>query len=234
MRSVTATSAPTTPARRTPTQTTFDVQWKPQTVVLDKDLVSRTYRGADRSDGTLTFDSSATPIASLAPGSVVVIPGVALLRVSGVSSAGGLLHVAGKPAALDEAISEQATSPPRYRSISRELRSRLLRHASRRRCRRPRVTNRTAICPACRRRNHRYRCARDEHEWRMHAEGEVHEWKIDLTLSPSPTTAISIWISTLRKSSAAAVGTRPQRYGKDRESDRLARRRAEQRKTQPE
>ena len=180
----TRAGAPTTPARRTPTQTTFDVQWKPQTVVLDKDLVSRTYRGADRSDGTLTFDSSATPIASLAPGSVVVIPGVALLRVSGVSSAGGLLHVAGKPAALDEAIANghiAATLPIDFSRVALEPLPGMHRVdvADDLESQTERLFAQPAAAETIDTGVHVTSVGRG-----MHAEGEVHEWKIDLTLQP--------------------------------------------------
>lgn len=172
------------PTPMVPTQTTFDVQWKPQTVVLDKDLVARTYRGASSRDGTLTFDASATPVASLAAGSVVVIPGVALLRVSGVTNDGGLLHVAGKPAALDEAIANghiAATLPVDFSRVALEplpgmhrvdvaddLESRIERQLS---APADAETLDTGV--------HVESVGRG-----FHAKGEVHEWEIDLTVKP--------------------------------------------------
>ena len=86
-----------------PSQQTFDVQWKPETKVIDAATVSGAYKGT-APDGSLIFDSSATSIAALTPGTVVVFSGLALRKVTSVSTSGSEIHVATGPAALDQAI----------------------------------------------------------------------------------------------------------------------------------
>jgi hypothetical protein len=87
-----------------PRSSTYEVTLKPETKLIDATTMARAYRGAG-SDGTLTFDASTAPeVASIAPGTVSVFAGVALLRVSGVSSSGGKLSVAGTPVGLEDAI----------------------------------------------------------------------------------------------------------------------------------
>ena len=86
-----------------PSQQTFDVQWKPETKVIDAATVTGAYRGV-ATDGSLIFDSSATSIAALTPGTVVAFSGLALRKVTSVSTSGSQIHVATTPAALDQAI----------------------------------------------------------------------------------------------------------------------------------
>jgi len=87
-----------------PTKSVYDVSLKPETKVIDAAVMSQAYRGAG-SDGTLKFDAaSAAAVAALTPGSVTIFPGVALLKVTNVSSAGGVVSVTGEPAGLEDAI----------------------------------------------------------------------------------------------------------------------------------
>jgi len=80
-----------------PTRSTYDVTLKPETKVIDAATMARAYRGAT-SDGMLTFDAAAAPeVAAMAPGTVAIFAGVALLRVSSVTSTGGKIAVAGTP-----------------------------------------------------------------------------------------------------------------------------------------
>jgi hypothetical protein len=96
----------TSSAARTlvPTQSTYDVTLKPETKVIDAELIAHAYRGA-ASDGTLTFDAASAPsIAAIKPGTVVMFAGVAMLQVSKVTSSAGMISVAGTPAGLEDAI----------------------------------------------------------------------------------------------------------------------------------
>lgn len=87
-----------------PTRSTYDVTLKPETKVIDAATMARAYRGAT-SDGMLTFDAAAAPeVAAMAPGTVAIFAGVALLRVSSVTSTGGKIAVAGTPVGLEDAI----------------------------------------------------------------------------------------------------------------------------------
>ena len=87
-----------------PTHSTYDVTLKPETKIIDAAAMARAYRGAN-SDGTLAFDAAAAPeVAAMTPGTVAIFAGVALLRVSSVTSAGGKIAVAGTPVGLEDTI----------------------------------------------------------------------------------------------------------------------------------
>ena len=80
---------------------------KPETKVIDTATMARAYRGAT-SDGTLTFDAASAPeVAAMAPGTMAIFAGVALLRVSSVTAAGGKIAVAGTPVGLEDAIDHE-------------------------------------------------------------------------------------------------------------------------------
>jgi hypothetical protein len=90
-----------------PTRPTYDVTLKPETKVIDTATMARAYRGAT-SDGTLTFDAASAPeVAAMAPGTMAIFAGVALLRVSSVTAAGGKIAVAGTPVGLEDAIDHE-------------------------------------------------------------------------------------------------------------------------------
>jgi hypothetical protein len=108
----TATTSANTPAAAVaaghpalvPTSSTYEVTLKPATKVIDAATMARAYRGA-AANGTLTFDAASAPeVSAIVPGTVAIFAGVALLRVSGVTSSGGKLTVAGKPVGLEDAI----------------------------------------------------------------------------------------------------------------------------------
>jgi len=87
-----------------PTRSTYEVALKPETKVIDAATMARAYRGAS-SDGTLTFDTASAPaLAAMAPGTVAIFAGVALLRVRSITSSGGKSAVAGTPVGLEDAI----------------------------------------------------------------------------------------------------------------------------------
>jgi len=87
-----------------PTKSVYDVSLKPGIKVINADVMSHAYRGAG-TDGTLKFDAASAPtVAGLTPGAVAIFAGVALLKVTQVSSAGGVVSVAGTPAGLEDAI----------------------------------------------------------------------------------------------------------------------------------
>jgi hypothetical protein len=97
-------AAPVAASRLTPTKSTYDVELKPETKTIDAGTMSRAFRGTG-TDGTLKFDAASAPaVAALTPGAVVIFAGTALLKVSGVNSAGGTISVTGTPAGLEDAI----------------------------------------------------------------------------------------------------------------------------------
>jgi hypothetical protein len=86
------------------TRSTYDVALKPETKLIDAQTMSRAYRGADR-NGSLTFEAARAPaIAALTPGTVVIFADTALIRVTSVRTAGGIISVSGQPAGLEDAI----------------------------------------------------------------------------------------------------------------------------------
>lgn len=86
------------------TSSTYEATLKPGTRLIDATTMKRAYRGPT-SNGTLMFDAGAAPeVATIAPGTVAVFAGVALLRVSGVTSSGGTASVAGTPVGLEDVI----------------------------------------------------------------------------------------------------------------------------------
>ena len=87
-----------------PTRSTYDVVLKPGTKVIDAQTMAQAYQGA-KPDGTLSFDAARAPaVAAIAPGTVVIFAGIALLKVDSVRSTGATISVAGSPAGLEDAI----------------------------------------------------------------------------------------------------------------------------------
>jgi hypothetical protein len=77
---------------------------KPETRVIDAAVMSHAYR-VTGSGGTLEFDAASAPsVAALAPGTVAIFAGVAMLKVSKVTRAGAVISVAGTAAGLEDAI----------------------------------------------------------------------------------------------------------------------------------
>ncbi len=89
-----------------PTKSVYEVSLKPETKLIDANAMSRAYRGVG-SDGTLQFDAASAPaVAALAPGAVTIFSGVALLKVTNLSTKNGMISVTGEPAGLEDAIDQ--------------------------------------------------------------------------------------------------------------------------------
>lgn len=96
---------------------TFDVTWNANTVRLDRATTLRSLRQASGDGTTFTFTSDEPAIRALKPGQVLLVWGVALLRVSSVEPAGDYLVVQGTPASLPEAMDQAHiawTTPARF------------------------------------------------------------------------------------------------------------------------
>ena len=110
----------------------FKVSYKPSTVVVDAGTVKNAFRGVEQKGRIWKFDGSATQIARITPGSVVLFSNLALLKVGSVQSQDGLTVIGASPAALTDAIQDghirvshavdfgtltAQVNSPRYRSM---------------------------------------------------------------------------------------------------------------------
>jgi hypothetical protein len=94
------------PAGVKPSQSTFDVDWKPGTTVIEPSAVAQSFKGM-AADGSMAFDGeTAKRIAALPPYSVIVLSGLAVRRIARVQQVGSQLHVFTGPVALDDAIEQ--------------------------------------------------------------------------------------------------------------------------------
>jgi|GEM_PF-7082057 len=91
-----------------PDEVVANVTWKPATKVVEEARLRAVLASPFSSDGVYAFDPGAAEIAALTPGSVVVLSGVGIFRVLGVTTEGGSLRLATEPASLDEAADEVA------------------------------------------------------------------------------------------------------------------------------
>ena len=85
---------------------TFDVTWNANTVRLDRTTTLRSLRQASSDGTTFSFASDEPAIRGLKPGQVLLVWGIALLRVTSVQPVGGYLVVQGTPASLPEAMDQ--------------------------------------------------------------------------------------------------------------------------------
>ncbi len=89
-----------------PTKSVYEVSLKPETKLIDANAMSHAYRGVG-SNGTLQFEAASAPeVAALTPGAIAIFSGVALLKVTNVSTRDGLISVTGEPAGLEDAIEQ--------------------------------------------------------------------------------------------------------------------------------
>ena len=96
---------------------TFDVTWNANTVRLDRATTLRSLRQASSDGTTFDFTKDEPAIRALQPGQVLLIWGIALLKVISVEPAGDRLVVHGTPASLPEAIDHGHiawTTPARF------------------------------------------------------------------------------------------------------------------------
>lgn len=83
---------------------TFDVTYKPETVIIEPQSTYRSFVGMTEDGRVLAFDAADAAVAGIRANSVVLFKNFALLNVDDVDTQGGftLLHV--RPAALTDAI----------------------------------------------------------------------------------------------------------------------------------
>lgn len=96
---------------------TFDVTWNANTVRLDRTTTLRSLRQASSDGTTFTFTSDEPAIRGLKPGQVLLVWGIALLRVTSIEPVDGYMVVQGTPASLPEAMDQAHiawTTPARF------------------------------------------------------------------------------------------------------------------------
>src|SRR5258708_16173969 len=84
--------------------TIFDVTYTSNTVTVDPATTERTFRGVSPDGQIFVFDNSDEQIKKLEVGSVMLLQGLALKKVTGVETDGDLVVIATQPAALTGAI----------------------------------------------------------------------------------------------------------------------------------
>lgn len=86
--------------------TAYEVKYTPQTVVMSNEAVVSHLRKMSDDGATFDFDSSSDEVRNLKPGSVLLLSGVALRKVTGVVQTGGGIEVRTDPAQLTDAIQD--------------------------------------------------------------------------------------------------------------------------------
>ena len=104
------TPPPSPPITLAPDTKSFDVSWKPETVVIGADTIAASLTNPYAEDGVYRFDRSATEIADLSEGQVVVLTGVDLVRVTAVESEDDAIVLSTEPASLPDAVSDADVS----------------------------------------------------------------------------------------------------------------------------
>ena len=97
------------PSRATPVApdtSSFDVTWKPETVVLDAGDVAAVVRNPRAPDGIYDFDPASEMVKNLQPGQVLVLTGVDLVRVTQVDAQPDSVRVTTEPASLLDAATD--------------------------------------------------------------------------------------------------------------------------------
>jgi hypothetical protein len=84
----------------------YQVTYKPGTVVMKSADVARGLESVSADGATFTLDASTPGLASVSAGTVLVMPGVALAKVTGVTPNGSTVVLATEPAAITDAIEE--------------------------------------------------------------------------------------------------------------------------------
>jgi hypothetical protein len=106
----TAPAASTTaPASRGPLKniaSVYDVTYTPETVVLSADIAQHHLKTASADGATFTFDAASSDVRALKPGSVMLLTGVALRRVTQVQPLGDSIVVATGDAEITDAIKD--------------------------------------------------------------------------------------------------------------------------------
>jgi len=82
----------------------FQVRWNPATVAIDKQAALRSLRSVSHDGATFVFAAGEPAVGRLKAGSILWVWDLAVRKVDGVTSAGGLTRVHTIPIALTEAI----------------------------------------------------------------------------------------------------------------------------------
>jgi hypothetical protein len=89
-----------------PDQSSFQVTWKTDTVVLEEATVKTSLKNPTTTDGIYLFDPSLTQVASLHPGQALMIGGVDLVKVDSVQVGTSAITVTTEPASLLDAATD--------------------------------------------------------------------------------------------------------------------------------
>lgn len=101
---------PRTPIELAPDTTSADFTWKPETVVIDAETIAANLENAYAEDGVYRFDPTATELAKLSAGTVVVLSGVDLVRVTDVEVTDDAIVLTTEPASIPDAVSDAEVS----------------------------------------------------------------------------------------------------------------------------
>lgn len=96
----------TPPEVLAPDTTTFEVTWKPATLVLKQAAVKAALQSASPASGEYTFKSGDPAIDGLKAGEIAVLPGVGLFKIVSNTESGGVRTLKTELAALTDAIEE--------------------------------------------------------------------------------------------------------------------------------
>ena len=151
----------------------FDVTLNPNTVTFDAAAIARSLRGMSEDAGILVFDAADERARQLAPGNVILLENVALLKVAIVEREDDLIAVGTVPATLPEAITQGTMKwdvPVRFEGTLAGLLERTARPGS------PFTLLGTWLAPAP-----LYAATGD-----FEKSGETDGWKYKITSVPSP------------------------------------------------
>lgn len=97
---------------------TFDVKWTPQTVIVDRASAIRSLRSVSRDGGAIVLDAGEPKVGELKPGSVLLVWGVAVRKVTALEPGGDSVVVRTEPATLLDVIQEGTIKWPSSKGYS--------------------------------------------------------------------------------------------------------------------
>jgi len=97
---------PRVPIELAPDTMSADLTWKPETVVVGAETIAANLQNRYAEDGVYRFDPAAQEIAELSAGTVVVLTGVDVVRVTAVEVTDDAIIVTTEPASIPDAVSD--------------------------------------------------------------------------------------------------------------------------------
>lgn len=89
-----------------PDSTSADFTWKPGTVVVGADTIAASLENPYATDGVYRFEPAAAELADLSAGTIVVLTGVDLVRVTAVEVTDDAIVLTTEPASIPDAVSD--------------------------------------------------------------------------------------------------------------------------------